>query len=539
MIEHLESRIAPATFMVTTLADTGDGSLRKALENANSGAGKDTIKFAKTVRGTISIASELLITGDLNLVGPGAGLLTIDAGGGNVLTIDDGTSAVKTVTISGLTLTHGAGTALRAPIQVMENLALKSSVISNMDTASGDNGALTKAGGTKLELNATQFINCTGEGAVTVLAGSAVLTKAQFFNNKGTTGGALRFASPNGGLTVTGSTFFGNSAGIGGALHLTLSAGFAANLLSSNFSVNAATSTTAGEGGGAVFVDAVGAYLQDKNTFTGNQAAKLGGAILIADAANATLKRDSFFGNQAGDSGGGLAVAGDGAPMKLAVQSARLEGNSAVNFGGAIFFRGDGEMDSAPTKTTLTVLATILTRNRAGQDGGGLQVDDDAGSTRTTRIDLKTSTFTGNEAGHDGGGAVLRTSADVYLATDKFLQNHAANGGGGLVLDTLGDFTDLTAINFTQNYAAFGGGLAAVADGGATIDRSVFLQNYATDPLGTGGGAMNVALSDLQIVVSGTKITDNFSASVAGGIRKFNDLDVLLFPGNTIRNNIP
>src|SRR5262245_49780328 len=79
VLEALEDRPAPATFVVTTLADSGFGSLRAAIHNANSPAnpGADEITFS--VGGTITLGSELpVIGGNLELIGPGAANLTID-----------------------------------------------------------------------------------------------------------------------------------------------------------------------------------------------------------------------------------------------------------------------------------------------------------------------------------------------------------------------------------------------------------------------------------------------------------------------------
>ncbi len=45
LLELLESRDAPAVFTVTTTADSGAGSLRQAILNANANAGVDTIRF--------------------------------------------------------------------------------------------------------------------------------------------------------------------------------------------------------------------------------------------------------------------------------------------------------------------------------------------------------------------------------------------------------------------------------------------------------------------------------------------------------------
>jgi titin len=45
-VEALESRLAPATFTVTTAADAGAGSLRDAITRANANPGRDIIAFA-------------------------------------------------------------------------------------------------------------------------------------------------------------------------------------------------------------------------------------------------------------------------------------------------------------------------------------------------------------------------------------------------------------------------------------------------------------------------------------------------------------
>src|SRR5262249_41373982 len=46
VLEALEDRTTPSTFTVTTLADSGAGSLRQAVLDANAHPGADTIRFA-------------------------------------------------------------------------------------------------------------------------------------------------------------------------------------------------------------------------------------------------------------------------------------------------------------------------------------------------------------------------------------------------------------------------------------------------------------------------------------------------------------
>src|SRR5262249_28602735 len=76
-LEALGERIVPAAFHVPTLADSGDGSLRAAVAQANAHAGADTIVFDDGLSGTIALTGgELDITDDLKVNGPGADKLT-------------------------------------------------------------------------------------------------------------------------------------------------------------------------------------------------------------------------------------------------------------------------------------------------------------------------------------------------------------------------------------------------------------------------------------------------------------------------------
>src|SRR5262249_61896247 len=65
-LEALEDRTVPSTFTVGTLADSGPGSLRQAILDANGQAGADVIAFAPAARdGTIALTDgQLSLTDD-------------------------------------------------------------------------------------------------------------------------------------------------------------------------------------------------------------------------------------------------------------------------------------------------------------------------------------------------------------------------------------------------------------------------------------------------------------------------------------------
>ena len=55
-VERLEDRTVPSTFTVLNLADSGPGSLRQAILDANANPGADLIRFAPAARdGTIAL----------------------------------------------------------------------------------------------------------------------------------------------------------------------------------------------------------------------------------------------------------------------------------------------------------------------------------------------------------------------------------------------------------------------------------------------------------------------------------------------------
>ena len=78
--DRLEDRNLLATFIVTSTADVGAGTLRTAINAANLSPGADDIVFARQLSGAININSQLpTITEDLTIFGPGRDVLAIDA----------------------------------------------------------------------------------------------------------------------------------------------------------------------------------------------------------------------------------------------------------------------------------------------------------------------------------------------------------------------------------------------------------------------------------------------------------------------------
>ena len=111
---ELEDRRLPSTWTVTSTADDGgSGTLRTEIGLAEQAGGIETIDFSSAFDGapqTIVLgegALELKPGGTIDIVGPGAGLLTVNANhSSRVFEVDPGVNA----TISGLTITGGSAT---------------------------------------------------------------------------------------------------------------------------------------------------------------------------------------------------------------------------------------------------------------------------------------------------------------------------------------------------------------------------------------------------------------------------------------------
>ncbi|MGH2601267.1 MAG: choice-of-anchor Q domain-containing protein, partial [Dehalococcoidia bacterium] len=218
-----------ANIEVTTLVDeNGTGpacSLREAIEAANTdmavggcvaGSGADTITFAPTVTGTITLTDTLPATGGaLAIQGPGAGSLTI-SGGGAVQILSVGPFA--SLTLSGLTLANGRSGDGSAILNASGSLTITNSTFSG-NTA--DNGGAIRNNGSFTITNSTFSGNQASSfgGAIVNDFGSLTITNSTFSGNQANfDGGAIFTASGNSRIELTNSTIANNQSGTGAVL---------------------------------------------------------------------------------------------------------------------------------------------------------------------------------------------------------------------------------------------------------------------------------------------------------------------------------
>ena len=201
VVESLESRSMLSTIAVSSTGDTGPGTLRAAIEQANLDAAQDTIMFAPSVTGTITLSTALPdLSAGMNIVGPGPSALTVARSStpGTPLFSIFTVSAGAQVTISGLTITGGRGGTF---------------VFGTFTATLG--GGIANAG-TLTVTNSTISGNSVSDygGGINNL-GTLTVTNSTISGNSAGAGGGIE----NGGtLTVTNSTFSGNSADGGGGV---------------------------------------------------------------------------------------------------------------------------------------------------------------------------------------------------------------------------------------------------------------------------------------------------------------------------------
>jgi hypothetical protein len=255
--------------LVSTTADSGSGSLRAALSAANS-AGLGDIGFSSGVTGTIPLLSPLpTLTGQITLLGPGTGNLTLSGGGstavGSIVTVN----SKAQLFLSGLTIANG-NTGGEPGGGISNNGVLTVTNSSFNDNSSGGNagGAINNSG--TLMVSGSSFIDNSSSSGVGGIGGA--------INNSGV-------------LMVDDSTFSANSSNNGGAI--CNSDGTATISDSANSSGFA--------GGGAIFVF-VGAVTATNNIFVGNSARAGAGVATSGGNASANLSDNVFFNNL--DAGG-------------------------------------------------------------------------------------------------------------------------------------------------------------------------------------------------------------------------------------------
>ncbi|HYW72478.1 MAG TPA: choice-of-anchor Q domain-containing protein [Pyrinomonadaceae bacterium] len=251
-------------FIVTNTSDSGAGSLRQAVTDANAASGTPSI-WTNIPAGdpgcsggscTITLTTgELVISHAMSVQGPGANLLTIS--GNNNSRIFNLQTGV-TCTINNLTLSNGNAPGTPGGGAILNNggtLSVLNSAIAN-NSASGSGGLYMVSGVTNI--SGCLFRNNTASGSVggmAVRGGTATISNSTFSGNSSALlGGALLV--DNGSATLTNVTITNNrgvAQGGGGIAQVTPGLVILRNTIVAGNFRGAAPDTTPSDVG--VFVD--------------------------------------------------------------------------------------------------------------------------------------------------------------------------------------------------------------------------------------------------------------------------------------------
>jgi hypothetical protein len=483
-LELLEGRTVPST--VTTLADSGPGSIRDAIASTPSGG---TVDFQPGLSGTITLTSgELAIAQDLTIAGPGASVITVS--GNDSSRVFDLTSTTATISLTGLTIAHGAaqnggGLYMAGGVLSITNCLLEANQVTGVPGRSGSpsfgyqdadpgdpasGGALYVASGSVSIVGSTFSSNqatggkggdgtiylhgipgAGGEGAgggIYVDAGALQITDSMFAANQavGGAGGDVYFQGQVGsavgggiydagsGLTITYCTFSGNSGAVGGGIY----AGGTTNLTVSNSAIG-------GNKGGGIYAVAPGSMTVSDSTIGGNSGGPGDG---IYAGGPLTVSHCTISGNSGGP-GGGI-----WAGSSLTVSDSTITGNSAA------FAKGGGIYAAGP----LTVSGCTISGNSG--DGGGIW------TTGTTTV--ASSSICNNTA---GGIIGLATGASMTLTNSTISDNPTNIDGWGFGVAVTGAWT-VTVTNCTISGNVMGGLVALdYFSGTITVGNSIIAGN--------------------------------------------------------------
>jgi hypothetical protein len=291
--------VEQATSTVTNLNDSGSGSLRDAITQANETPGIDTITIDPTLTGeTITLeGGQLEITDDLDLEGEE---ITITASENSRIFLldDDNENNNIDVSIDGLTLIDGVAEKGGAILN-RENLELLNSELRG-NSATSDGGGILNKGNLTIDRSTLAGNSATSDGGGILNKGNLTIDRSTLADNTANLGGAIDDDDDDGSgdreFNLTNSTISGNEASgnVGGVDN-------SANLTITNSTISGNTSF--GDAGG---VKNSGTLTVNNSTFSNNLASNRGGGVFNYGQFNLTnsIIANSLSGGDVNNLGG-------------------------------------------------------------------------------------------------------------------------------------------------------------------------------------------------------------------------------------------
>lgn len=546
--ETLEPRRLLASFLVTTLDDSGPGSLRLAIGMAEMSPGADVIEFDASLTGTITLGGDpLSINDDLSILGPGSDILSINANGASR---HFGVFNDATVSISGLTLTRGS--------EFDGGSIFNSGTLTIANTVFVDNNASSSGGaifneGTLTITNSTVQENAAGiSGGGIYSVGALTVLSSTIANNtaEASSGGGIEIT---GTLTLTNSTISGNTAqNFGGGIR---AIGTAHTISNSTIFGNTALT----EGGG---ISVTGPITMRSTIVAGNTGGDIGGTLDAGSTHNLIQSTTSAGGLANGTDNNLVGV--DPQLSPLASNGGRTQTHASASTSPAIgaglnplalttdqrgsrFARGNtvdiGSYQRQSLRLTVDALGDVedgdytagnLTLREALSLSNANPVADQISFSSSLRSE--TITLAGTELAVLGdltinglGAALLsisgaNASSVFFIAVDTTVSitgltvtgGNPGTGPSGGGIRNQGTLT-LANVTVTGNEATGGGGISS--DGTLTLTNVTITGNTTQN---SGGGVYSSGVTTLTNVT----ITGNTAEGIGGGISAFGTVTI-------------
>ena len=350
-------------------------------------------------------------------------------------------------------------------------------ILSENTAAGGGGGAVFAEANVALTITSASFDenSTTGSGGAiyTKENVTANITNTLITNCQATYGGAMIIYGSN--VTITGGEISGGRAtGGSGTVYLRAGANNELGRLTVNgtlFSGN----TTAGNGGGAVYVNSNSTFTAENATFSGNYAAG-GGAIYVNTGATFSATDCTFSANYGTGQGGAIYSNSGNVDLDGCTFTGNYGSGDGSYYAGAFYLNGT---------SVGTVNDCTFTENYSEKYAGG------AISVRNTAtLTITDSEFNGNYCKTTGGALYIFESANVSISGSSFTGNHSIGNGGAIQLGKTSS-TDtasltLTSCTFTSNYAPNGGAIAL--NGNVTMNATG--TNFTSNSATSHGGAI-------------------------------------------------
>ena len=390
-----------APYTVTNTSDSGAGSLRQAVIDANAAGSDDVINFSAALSGqSIVLASEIVIAnnGTLTINGLGANVLTINGGPGTNRIFYTNLGAI--VTISGVTLTGGGGTGafsgFGGAIDVIAGSLTLDRVHITGNTALNSGGVFFN-GGTHQISNSTISSNiatndCGGLrnfGGTLTVVNSTISGNSTAFTFSGDVGGGI---CSEGTTTLRSVTITGNTAGEGGGIFHNGTLNLGNTIVAGNTGVSGnpeirvqgGTVTSAGYN---LIGDNAGDSTNTNISITYQPTDIRDVNPLLAQLANnggATQTHALLFGSPAIDKGNSFTLTTDQRGFARPVDLAGYT-NAAGGNGADIGAFEAQTAPLAPTAATVSVSGRVITPQGRGIRNVVVTMTDSNGNTRTAR----------------------------------------------------------------------------------------------------------------------------------------------------------